>query len=222
MASELGRLRRAAQRDGCDGLSATLALRRAVGVGRQRRVGVQRRHAHLIQAREPLSLNRWRVYDPRVGQYLQPEPMLMLGSTSTSPPWAYVSLSPGNWVDPLGRYGEEVAIGFCVLNPEICIILGIIVIGIGICNSQDGPIPIPWTDARTDFGEPESDWNNCEYIGSPPHISVGTAQSCNYNCDEGSLNVYCTSGCDASSIEDLWLDRDCIFSGGHDWTPTGS
>jgi RHS repeat-associated protein len=60
----------------------------------------------LLQARGPLSLNRWRVYDPRVGQYLQPEPLLLSGMRTLSHPYAYAYVDPADFVDPTGRDGN--------------------------------------------------------------------------------------------------------------------
>lgn len=68
----------------------------------------------LVTSREEVVLNRWRAYDPRVGQYLQPEPVLVHGgmwawSWSASVPravvphpYAYAGVAPLDYVDPTG------------------------------------------------------------------------------------------------------------------------
>ena len=57
--------------------------------------------------RDGLYLNRWRVYDPRVGQYLQPDPEWMNSgwpSTRTDThAFAYVAVAPADLTDPEGR-----------------------------------------------------------------------------------------------------------------------
>jgi len=50
-----------------------------------------------------LYLNRWRVYDPRVGQYLQPDPEAVDGTFVGEHPFAYVGVDPANDDDPEGR-----------------------------------------------------------------------------------------------------------------------
>jgi RHS repeat-associated protein len=59
----------------------------------------------LVTSREPLVLNRWRVYYPRLGQYLQPEPLLLLGDSwaREQHAYAYVGLGPLDRADPTGR-----------------------------------------------------------------------------------------------------------------------
>jgi RHS repeat-associated protein len=55
------------------------------------------------RSRQALQLNRWRAYDPRVGQYLQPEPMLVEGALGLAHPYGYALLGPLDYVDPSGR-----------------------------------------------------------------------------------------------------------------------
>ncbi len=54
--------------------------------------------------RSPLYLNQWRVYDPRVGQYLTAEPLAILGAAPGRSSYAYPP-NPYNTIDPTGLYG---------------------------------------------------------------------------------------------------------------------
>jgi RHS repeat-associated protein len=54
-------------------------------------------------SREPLFLNMWRVYDPRIGQYLQPDPFVVDGQLALAHGYAYVGLGPLDQSDPDGR-----------------------------------------------------------------------------------------------------------------------
>ncbi len=75
----------------------------------------------LFTSREEVVLNRWRAYDPRVGQYLQPEPGLVHGraanqlgqrttvsaaipATNAPHPYTYAFLGPLDYGDPTGRW----------------------------------------------------------------------------------------------------------------------
>ncbi len=58
--------------------------------------------SNTTQFADPLYLNRWRVYDPRVGQYLQPDPAAMEDSMSREHAFQYVMAAPGDLADPLG------------------------------------------------------------------------------------------------------------------------
>jgi RHS repeat-associated protein len=60
----------------------------------------------------PLSLNTWRVYDPRVGQYLTPEPMATEGATRWSA-FGYALEAPYDLWDPDGRF-----ISSCTATPS--------------------------------------------------------------------------------------------------------
>lgn len=62
--------------------------------------------------RSPLSLNTWRVYDPRVGQYLTPEPMATEGATRWSA-FGYALEAPYDLWDPDGRF-----ISSCTATPS--------------------------------------------------------------------------------------------------------
>ena len=73
----------------------------------------------LIQSRPSLVLNRRRVYDPHVGQYLQPEPWLVNGTVGGVSPYAYAALSPEDFVDPDGLYPRPVP-DTCSSRPDIC------------------------------------------------------------------------------------------------------
>jgi RHS repeat-associated protein len=67
--------------------------------------------------RPPLYLNRWRVYDSFVGQYLQPEPLAVRGSEHMTSPYAYARVRPWNVTDPTGEQGWEEA-ALCALVAE--------------------------------------------------------------------------------------------------------
>lgn len=73
-----------------------------------------------LQLREPLSMNRWRGYDPHVGQYLSPEPRLMDGTAGAyggalTHPFAYAAVGPTDFTDSDGR---------AIDHPVICIYFG--------------------------------------------------------------------------------------------------
>lgn len=68
--------------------------------------------------RSPLSLNTWRVYDPRVGQYLTPEPMATEGATRWST-FGYALEAPYDLWDPDGRF-----ISSCTATPSAAIACG--------------------------------------------------------------------------------------------------
>jgi RHS repeat-associated protein len=91
----------------------------------------------LFTSRQGLVLNRWRTYDPRVGQYLQPEPMLVEGLLPTMHPYSYALLAPADYVDPDGREVITVTVaGVGVV--EIIIIAGIaIVLSVIVYNTVD-------------------------------------------------------------------------------------
>jgi RHS repeat-associated protein len=68
--------------------------------------------------RSPLSLNTWRMYDPRVGQYLTPEPMAAEGATRWSA-FGYALEAPYDLWDPDGRF-----ISSCTATPSAAAICG--------------------------------------------------------------------------------------------------
>ncbi len=70
----------------------------------------------MITSRQGLVLNRWRVYDPRVGQYLQPEPVLSEGLATAPHPYAYAGLAPLDHLDPTGRDWDDFVRYWCT-NP---------------------------------------------------------------------------------------------------------
>jgi len=96
----------------------------------------------LVTSRDEVALNRWRAYDPRVGQYLQPEPVLVSGgmdawSWSASVPraivphpYAYVGAAPLDYVDRTGSLwglalprlggGLDSVSATCSRDPALC------------------------------------------------------------------------------------------------------
>jgi hypothetical protein len=56
-----------------------------------------------IPHRDGLYLNRWRVYDPRVGEYLQPDPARIDDASSVEGSLTYGVAAPADVADPLGR-----------------------------------------------------------------------------------------------------------------------
>jgi len=68
--------------------------------------------------RSPLSLNTWRVYDPRVGQYLTPEPLATEGATRWSA-FGYALEAPYDLWGPDGRF-----ISSCTATPSAAIACG--------------------------------------------------------------------------------------------------
>lgn len=80
--------------------------------------------ASLSVLREPLYLNRWRVYDPRVGRYLSTEYAAVVGRAFH--PFAYALSQPLMLFDPDGTW-PTCPDGFgcglwCVIYPEDCVI----------------------------------------------------------------------------------------------------
>jgi len=57
----------------------------------------------VVESRPELYLNRWRVYDPQVGQYTSPEPNALDGQQASTHPYAYADLRPTAAVDVDGR-----------------------------------------------------------------------------------------------------------------------
>ncbi|MBZ0118014.1 MAG: hypothetical protein K8H88_13510, partial [Sandaracinaceae bacterium] len=57
----------------------------------------------LFESRASLVLNGWRTYDPRVGQYLQPEPLMREGLFLPANVYAYAFSAPVDYVDRDGR-----------------------------------------------------------------------------------------------------------------------
>lgn len=85
----------------------------------------------MFVSREPLVLNSWRVYDPRVGQYLQPEPVVSLGTAPATSIYGYSRLAPLDYYDPDGlfpapvrahppRPGEDSITARCRARPWEC------------------------------------------------------------------------------------------------------
>ena len=58
-----------------------------------------------VAHRDGLYLNRWRVYDPRVGQYLQPDPAASDGHLLGASVFVYGDARPADEIDPTGRVG---------------------------------------------------------------------------------------------------------------------
>ena len=54
--------------------------------------------------RGPLHVNMWRTYDPRVGQYLTPEPVMVEGIGAGLHPYMYANAAPATLTDPDGRF----------------------------------------------------------------------------------------------------------------------
>ena len=69
--------------------------------------------------RGPLHVNMWRTYDPRVGQYLTPEPVMVEGEGSPVHPFNYGRSSPDNYVDRNGLWMDSVSAA-CLRNPALC------------------------------------------------------------------------------------------------------
>jgi RHS repeat-associated protein len=65
-----------------------------------------------------LYLNRWRVYDPRVGQYLQPDPEAVEAPRSEDHAFAYSSVAPVDASDPEGR--QDTYTEHCRRHPAEC------------------------------------------------------------------------------------------------------
>lgn len=74
----------------------------------------------LYTSRGALALNRWRIFDPRAGQYMQPEPLLGVGFAVDAHPYGYVRLAPGDLVDPDGRQEVDSVTAACRRNPQLC------------------------------------------------------------------------------------------------------
>jgi RHS repeat-associated protein len=79
-----------------------------------------------FESREPLVLNRWRAYDPRVGGYLQPEPFAIDATRSARHAYGYVGMEPVDRIDPDGRDWRDLLdptrpfVPLCVQYPELC------------------------------------------------------------------------------------------------------
>ena len=80
--------------------------------------------------RSPLSLNTWRVYDPRVGQYLTPEPMATEGATRWSA-FGYALEAPFDLWDPDGRF-----ISSCTATPSAVAACGAGISGGGLLGTS--------------------------------------------------------------------------------------
>jgi RHS repeat-associated protein len=106
-----------------------------------------------LQLRQPLSLNRWRVYDPRVGQYLQPEPILALGSTILGHAFAYALVNPANFIDLDGREigllgGVGVGAGV-VGSGAVLVLIGVVVVVVVVGGAIwwiNSGAPVPWDE----------------------------------------------------------------------------
>jgi RHS repeat-associated protein len=57
-----------------------------------------------VAHRDGLYLNRWRVYDPRVGEYLQPDPAAIWGVPPADNSFGYSRTAPTVYGDPLGLF----------------------------------------------------------------------------------------------------------------------
>ncbi|MGE0789099.1 MAG: RHS repeat domain-containing protein [Sandaracinaceae bacterium] len=176
-------------------------------------------------SRNALYLNMWRVYDSRVGQYLQPEPMLTEGWHAHSPalsesslaiqasvplsPFSYAGAAPTTYSDPDGRnLAEDYLRAVCRLNPTlpICRLLRVPPPKeSGICSGEDLS---------------GSDWydgcicTNCGNYREPPRRS-----GCNYYCNNHPTSsrwrCNCPSECPDFSSSPLNL----INSGCSCWVP---
>ena len=92
-----------------------------------------------------LYYNYQRFYDPQIGRYTQVDPIGFDGGDVNL--YVYVGNNSVNGMDAYGlQTGIEVAVGFCVAKPEICIAIGY-GIGVGICTvagwCQPFPLDIP-------------------------------------------------------------------------------
>ena len=79
--------------------------------------------AATVQHRDSIFLNRYRAYDPRVGQYLQPDPAAMEGELFGEHVYAYAAVAPGDVTDPDGRTYCPFwwcNSSFCDLFPSLC------------------------------------------------------------------------------------------------------
>ncbi|MFO0715010.1 MAG: hypothetical protein U0353_34550 [Sandaracinus sp.] len=63
--------------------------------------------SNTTQFADPLYLNRWRVYDPRVGQYLQPDPAGLQSWSDGEHVFAYAEVRPQDANDPHGLLTDE-------------------------------------------------------------------------------------------------------------------
>lgn len=85
--------------------------------------------------------NRYRDYDSSTGRYMQADP---IGLDGGSNPYLYARANPGKYVDPDGLVPViPIAIGFCAINPEVCVGIGA-ASGIALYNWYHGPNAPPF------------------------------------------------------------------------------
>lgn len=152
----------------------------------------------LFTSREEVVLNRWRAYDPRVGQYLQPEPALVDGSgltgrgaehhvrttgydvsTRVYHPYAYAALAPVDMTDPDGLNPAAAGAGAAVVTNPIFWIIG----GVAVCGY------LVYSAVSDDETDPRVRTREC----------VTMFNQCIIWCDinlRGRPNRYCHNWCD--------------------------
>lgn len=83
-----------------------------------------------------LHYNYHRYYEARVGRYLEPDPIGLIGGTNL---FAYVANDPVNHSDPSGLIPAVVLPAICDINPPLCIGVGAVTIGVIICLHYHPP-----------------------------------------------------------------------------------
>jgi len=119
--------------------------------------------------RDAISLNRWRGYDPHVGQYLSPDLALVLGAMPTFHPYGYSYAGPIDWSDPTGQGPEEWLLTFCAIpaNAPVCAALAAL-LGIALIppltfppgylpGGRPGPLPNPFGPLPGSHSDPSAD-----------------------------------------------------------------
>jgi RHS repeat-associated protein len=139
-----------------------------------------------VAHRDGLYLNRWRVYDPRVGQYLQPDPEAADGADAWDHVLSYSAVAPTDFADPLGRQAQPVPtpqlpqpspIPWCQSHPVECaLVFG----GAGAAAAAQRSPPTACEDSTSDSARAAQRGSGPWIQGGcdPDHAAARTCRRC--------------------------------------------